>query len=137
MAFKVTEGYKNVIYSGDARHKLKILFNGVEFENADVFCEGLTVSSRIIPNGANRFSLDNFIAKEAELILHDLESLTIQSPVEISIGTLVDEEYEYVPIGIFNIQDAPTTDNGKTTIKLRDNAVKFDFNYDLYTFSKN
>ena len=129
MAFKTSEKYKSVIYSGDCRHKLKLLFNGVELEDADVYCESLKVTSRILPNGSTRFSLDNFIAKEAEIILHDIDTTIIQSPVNISIGTLVDGTYEYVPIGLFVVQDLPTTDKNKTTIKLRDYAVKFDFGY--------
>lgn len=129
MAFKTSEKYKSVIYSGDCRHKLKLLFNGVELEDADVYCESLKVTSRILANGSTRFSLDNFIAKEAELILHDIDTTKIQSPVNISIGTLVDGTYEYVPIGLFVVQDLPTTDKNKTTIKLRDYAVKFDFGY--------
>lgn len=129
MAFKTSEKYKSVIYSGDCRHKLKLLFNGVELADADVYCESLKVTSRIIPNGSTRFSLDNFVAKEAELVLHDIETTIIQSPVNISIGTLVDGTYEYVPIGLFVVQDLPTTDKNKTTIKLRDYAVKFDFGY--------
>ncbi len=129
MAFKTSEKYKSVIYSGDAKHKLKLLFNGVELADADVYCESLKVTSRIIPNGSTRFSLDNFIAKEAEIILHDIDTTIIQSPVNISIGTLVDGTYEYVPIGLFVVQDLPTTDKNKTTIKLRDYAVKFDFGY--------
>lgn len=129
MAFKTSEKYKSVIYSGDCRHKLKLLFNGVELADADVYCESLKVTSRILPNGSTRFSLDNFIAKEAEIILHDIDTTIIQSPVNISIGTLVDGTYEYVPIGLFVVQDLPTTDKNKTTIKLRDYAVKFDFGY--------
>ena len=129
MAFKTSEKYKSVIYSGDCRHKLKLLFNGVELTDADVYCESLKVTSRIIPNGSTRFSLDNFVAKEAELVLHDIDTTIIQSPVNISIGTLVDGTYEYVPIGLFVVQDLPTTDKNKTTIKLRDYAVKFDFGY--------
>lgn len=121
--------YESVIYSGDARHKLKILFNNVELEDADRYCEKLTKKGRIIPNGAKSFSLNNFVSTEIELILHDIDTSIIQDQVNISLGTLVNNTYEYVPIGIFNIQDTPTTDKNKTTIKLRDNAVKFDFNY--------
>lgn len=129
MAYITSDRYKEVIYSQDCRHKLKIWFNEIEFENADIYCEKLTVTSRIIPNGSKVFMLENFVSKEATLILHDMDLSLIKDQVKISIGTLVDNEYEYVPIGIFNIQDKPTTDNGKTTIKLRDNSVKFDFNY--------
>lgn len=129
MAYITSDRYKEVIYSQDCRHKLKIWFNNIELEDADIYCEKLTVSSRIIPNGSKVFMLENFISKEATLVLHEVDLSTIKDQVKISIGTLVDNEYEYVPIGIFNIQDKPTTDNGKTTIKLRDNSVKFDFGY--------
>ncbi len=129
MAYIVSDRYKQVIYSGDARNKLKLLFNNVELEEADRYCERMTVKSRIVPNGAKIFSLNNFISKEAELILHDIDTSIIQDQVSISIGTLVGNNYEYVPIGIFNIENQPTSDKNKTTIKLRDNSVKFDFNY--------
>ena len=121
--------YENVIYSQQAEHKLKLFFNNVELQDADTYCEKFTVKPRIVPNGAKSFSLNNFISKEAELILRDIDTSIIQDQVNISIGTLVNNTYEYVPIGIFNIQDQPTTDKNKTTIKLRDNSVKFDFNY--------
>lgn len=130
MAYITTNEYKQVIYSGDARHKIKVIFNGVELEDADRYCEKLTRKARIIPNdGSKRFSIDNFMSQELELILHKVDSSIIQDQVEISIGTLVDNDYEYVPLGIFNIQDTPITDKDKITIKLRDNRVKFDFGY--------
>ena len=121
--------YENTLYSQDTKHKLKILFNNVELQNADRYCEKLTIKSRIIPNGAKFFSLNNFISKEVELILHDINTNIIQDNVSISIGTLVNNIYEYVPIGIFNIQDKPTNDKNKITIKLRDFSTRFDFNY--------
>ena len=127
--YAVSSAYKEVIYSQDCRHKLKLWFNNVELENADIYCEKLTISSRLIPNGSKVFMLENFISKEATLILRDIDLSILQDQVKISIGTLVNNEYEYVPIGIFNIQDKPTTDKNKTTIKLRDNSVKFDFYY--------
>lgn len=133
MAYITSNDYKNVIYSGDARHKVKIWFNGVELQDADRYCEKITRQARILPNdGAKRFSIDYFIAQEIELILHKIDTSIIQDQVEISLGTLVDSEnntYEYVPLGIFNIQDTPKTDKDKVTIKLMDNRVKFDFGY--------
>lgn len=130
MAYNTSSEYKQVIYSGDARHKIKIIFNGNELLDADRYCEKLTRTARIIPNdGSKRLSLDNFMSQELELILHDVDASLIEDQVEISIGTLVNNEYEYVPLGIFNIQDVPKTDKNKITIKLRDNRVKFDFPY--------
>lgn len=130
MAFNVSNNYKRIIYSQDDDNDIKIWFNNVELANAGYLTEKLEGTFRVLANdGKKRFSLDNFVAKELTLTIHDVNLNTIQDQVKISIGTLVNNEYEYVPIGIFNIQDTPTTNNGTTTIKLRDNRVKFEFEY--------
>lgn len=124
--------YLDIIYSQDETNRIRIWFNDIELENADEYCESLKGTNRILPNNGKKiFTLDNFISKEYELVLRDLPAgTTIEDQVRISIGTLVGENtYEDVPIGIFNIQDTPITDQNKVTIKLRDNRVKFDFNY--------
>ena len=133
MAYITSEEYQTQIYKQSNDHKIKILFNDIELENANILTEKLTVKSRILPNGSKTLSLSNFVSKEATLILHDIDVNEIKDPVSISIGTLVGNEYEYVPIGIFNIQDVPTTDGNKTTLKLRDNSIKFDFTYNALT----
>lgn len=132
MAYITSNDYEKVIYSGESENnRIRIWFNDVELEDADYYCEKLTVSSRILPNDASkRFSLDNFVSKELTLILHNVDLTTIVDKVKISLGTLVNGEYEDIPLGIFNIQNTPTTDKDKTTITLRDNSVLFDFNYD-------
>ena len=122
--------YKNIVYNQETNNKIKVLFNNVELEDADEYCESFEVVSRVIPNGSKTFMLENLVSQEATLVLHNIDTSIIQDQVSISIGTLVSENtYEYVPIGIYNLQEIPTTDNGKTTIKLRDNSVKLDFNY--------
>lgn len=129
MAYITSEQYRDAVFNEDAKHQLKVIFNGVELEDADNYCEKFTLKSRILSNSSKLFSLDNFVSDEAQLILHDVDLEQVVGPVDIQIGTLVGDTYEFVPIGIFNIQDLPTTDKNKTTIKLRDNSVKFDFNY--------
>lgn len=125
--------YCDLIYSQDDRNDLKIWFNDVELENAPIKCEMITRKSRILPDdGSKRFSLDNFISTSLEVILHNVDLENIVDQVKISIGTLIDSTnntYQYIPLGVFNIQDTPTNDNGKITLKLRDNRVKFDFGY--------
>lgn len=125
--------YDQIIYSGDARYKIKITFNETELENADIHLEKMVRSSRVLPDDASkRFTLDNFIAQTIQLTLHDIDTSTIQEPINISLGVLVDSDneiYEYVPLGVFNIQEKPTTDKGVTTLKLIDNRVKFDTPY--------
>lgn len=126
--------YKEIIYSEDDKNRIRIWFNNVELLDADEYCEGFNGINRILPNdGSKRFTLENFVAKEYELALRDLPlNVVIEDQVKISIGTVVDEEndiYEDVPIGIFNIQNEPVSDNGRIILKLRDNRVKFDFYY--------
>lgn len=126
--------YNEIIYSQDDKNRIRIWFNNVELNDAGEYCESLSGTNRILPNdGGKRFSLDNFVAKEYTLTLRDLpNNVVIEDQVRISIGTLVDSAnniYEDVPIGIFNIQGTPTTDQKKVNIKLRDNRVKFDFDY--------
>ena len=135
MAYTVSNNYKTTIYSQDDINQLKLLFNSVELSDADEYCESINITSSIFTkDGNNVISLGNFISKEAEITLHNIPSnFTIASPVEIQIGTLVGNSYEYVPMGIFNIQEEPTNDGGRLTLKLRDNRVKFDFNYDAST----
>lgn len=125
--------YTEIIYSQDDRNKARIWFNGTELEDFGYKCEKITKTTRIMPNdGKKVLTLSNYVATELEVILHDVDIEDLVDQVEISIGTLVDEQndtYEYVPFGIFNIQDTPIMNNDKITLKLRDNRVKFDFNY--------
>ena len=44
MAYNVSDDYKKVIYSGSATHRLKLLFNGVEYENANIKTESVKVT---------------------------------------------------------------------------------------------
>lgn len=136
MAYNVSSKYEQIIYSQSEKNKIKILFNGVRLENAGEYCEKFSVKSKLFADDGNKvFRLNDFVAREAELILHNVPLTQIVSPITIQIGTLVgnnplvESDYEWIPMGIFNIQDNPTTDKDKITIKLRDNAVKFDFKY--------
>ena len=122
--------YQDVIYSQEDVNKCKLYFNDVELEDTDEYLEKITFIKRVLPeNGKKIFTLDNFIAEEVEMIIHDIDTNTIQDKVRIELGTLVNNTYEYVPMGIYNIQDTPTRNDNKITIKLRDNACLFDFNY--------
>ena len=124
--------YKTIIYSGNAYQRLRLWVNNVEIPNMDDYCEEISVSGRIFPNGSNTFNINDLISKEVEIVVRDLTPSLFDGEIKFSIGTLVDEEngiYEDVPMGIFNIQEKPTTDYDKTTITLRDNSVKLDVPY--------
>ena len=135
--------YDNILYSQEDVNKCKLYFNDIEIETltgkeADDLLEKITFKKRVLPeNGQKIFTLDNFIAEEVEIIIHDIDTSIIQDKVRIELGTLVNNTYEYVPMGVYNIQDTPTRSDDKTTIKLRDNAVLFDFNYNAYDLINN
>ena len=134
MAYSVSSGYLDKIYSQSEINDLKIWFDDTELQDASVKCEKITRKARILPDdGSKRFSLDNFISTNIEVILHNVDLEDIVDPVRISIGTLVGNDYEYVPLGIFNIQDKPEINGNKIVLKLRDNRVKFDFGYNAKT----
>ena len=130
--YTVSNAYKQAIYSGDARNKIKLYFNGVEYTTAGSKVEYVKRKSYILSQAEERFSLNNFISQELEIKIHDIDLSEIVEPIQVSIGTLVDENnntYEYVPLGIFNLSETPTTSDGVTTIKMRDYSTKFDVPY--------
>ena len=118
------------IYYGDRGYRLRISVNGVELDDVDEYCEGMTVKHSIIPNGSKVFSLNSLISKEVELTLHDLDLSIWYGKVNIALEIIIDDETtEYIPIGQFNIEDKPTNDKDKTTITLRDNSILLDKPY--------
>lgn len=125
------EQYNNAVYNEDAKHKLYIKVGNNVLEEPDNFCEKLTIKSLLLANGDKHFALENFISKEATLILHDYLIEDLTQDITIKIGTYINEQigYVYVPMGLFKIQDTPTNSKNKTTYKLRDKSVNFDFNY--------
>ena len=100
-------------------------------EDIDETLEKITIKSNIIDNSNKVFTLSNLIAKSIEIRVHDLDLSKVKDQIDLKIGTYINDEigYVYVPIGIFNLQETPTTSNGITTIKARDNSVKFDIGY--------
>ena len=125
------EQYNNAVYSQDARHKLYLKIGETVVEEPDNFCESMTLKNLLLDDGSKNFHLDNFVSKSIELILHDylLEDLTKE--IDIRLGTYINPTigYVYVPIGLYKIQDSPTTNKNKTTYKLRDRSINFDFGY--------
>lgn len=134
------EEYENQIYSGDSKHRLYIKHGDTTIgtngdNNASPFASKLTWERRLLKNGSEAFSLDNFVSQEIKLTLHDYEITNLSEELEIKIGTYIESigEYVYIPLGIYKIQDNPTTDSGMTTYTLRDRSVNFDFNYNAKT----
>lgn len=125
------EEYENQIYSGENKHRLYIKQGENILDNASPYASNLVWKRRLFPNGSRTFSIGDFVSQEIELALHDYQFASLTDDIEIKIGTYIDsvQDYVYVPLGVYKIQDNPTTDQNKTSYKLRDKSVNFDFNY--------
>ena len=134
------EQYEKQIYTGDSKHILYIkhgdIVIGTEAKDfASPFASSLTWTRRLLKHGSKAFSLNNFISQEITMELHDYVIENVRDDIEIKIGTYIEElkKYVFVPLGVYRIENAPTTNKGKTTYKLKDKSINFDFNYNAKT----
>ena len=81
-------------------------------------------SQRLFPD--DEFSLGSVTSQAIELKLYKTAVPEIISKVYIISG-ITEEE---VPIGYFNVDDISKDDDYTVTLKLLDNMIKFEFNYD-------
>lgn len=134
------EQYEKQIYTGDSKHILYIKHGDIVIGNeaeeyASPFASSLTWTRRLLKHGSKSFSLNNFISQEITMELHDYVIENVRDDIEIKIGTYIEElkKYVFVPLGVYRIENAPTTNKGKTTYKLKDKSINFDFNYNAKT----
>lgn len=118
--YNTSNSYKQKIY--DVQHLLKVFIDGNEVDKKYILdCK---YEQELFTN--NEFLLGSITAKSAELKLHKMAIPEIISKVEIKSGI----NGELIPIGIFNVDDIKKENDYTVTLKLIDNMVKFNFNYD-------
>ena len=128
MAYKVSKEYKNIIYSGGAVHKAILTINGIEIPNNQI--QSIEISDPLIDNQQKIFYLGQFASKQIIIKFKNIDGIPIEGNVELSIGTLINDEWEIVPIGKFLIET--NTEDYYTNNKLTclDYAVKMKSNCD-------
>lgn len=132
MAVITSQEYKEVIYTGGAEHDLKLWVNDVLQDNIQEQIEEISRNARVFPNGNDTFTINELITQEVEIILHDIPYNTLTTgQIKFSIGTYIEsqQDFEYVPMGIFNIAEVQDNENNKITLKLKDNSIKLDKPY--------
>lgn len=130
MAYSTSDNYKKVIYSGETINNLSFKYGDEYVEDSSPYISSLKLNNNLLKTTATTFNLDNFVSKTIILETHNYEVKDLNKEFYFELGTLVDNKYEYIPIGYFKIKDNPTTANGKTTYNLYDRSINFDFNYD-------
>ena len=128
MAYSVSEEYKNVIYSGGAKHKAKLTINGIEIPNSQI--ESIEISDPLIDIQQKIFYLGQFASKQLIIKFKNTDGIPIEGNVDLSILTMVNDSWEEVPIGKFLIET--NTEDYYTNNKLTclDYAVKMKTNCD-------
>lgn len=120
--YQTSDNYKTAIYGAKTRHLLRVYINDVEIDKKYIL--EYKSSQELFSNG--EFTLGAVCAQSAELKLYKTAVSEKINKVYITSG-IKDEE---IPIGYFNVDDISQNDDYTVTIKLLDNMIKFEFNYD-------
>lgn len=128
--------YEEQVYSGSNNHRLYIKYGDTIIgdeanEYASPFASSLKWTRRLLDNGSKTFNLDCFVSQEIELVLNDYVIQDITQEIDIKIGTYIEKlnKWVYIPLGKYLVQDNPTTNENRTTYKLKDKSKLFDFKY--------
>lgn len=120
--YQTSDNYKTKIYQPSTRHLLKVFINGSEVDKKYILdCK---TSHALFTN--DEFTLGSVTSKSGELKLYktvvpdNIESIYIVSGID----------GEEVPIGYFNADEISKDDDYTVTLKLLDNMIKFEVNYD-------
>lgn len=120
--YQTSDNYKLKIYEASTRHVLRVYINDIEIDTKYILdCRS---SQQLFNN--NEFALGSVTAQAVELKVY-------KSVVPDEINTVYIEsgiKDEIIPIGYFNVDGTSKEDDYTVTLKLIDNMVKFDFNYD-------
>lgn len=120
--YQTSDNYKSNIYEASTRHLLKIYINDAEIDKKYILdCKP---SQPLFSN--DEFTLGSITAQAIELKLYKTAVPSIINKVYIESGIAE----EPVPIGYFNVDDISKNDDYTITLKLIDNMIKFEFNYD-------
>lgn len=118
--YDTSDNYKAKIYN--TPHLLKVLINDVEIDSKYILdCKP---SNKLLTN--NEFELGSVISQSVDLQLYKTVVPDKINKVEIRSGITG----EIIPIGIFNVDEISKDDDYTVTLKLCDNMIKFEFQYD-------
>ena len=118
--YQTSDNYKSKIYN--VTHLLKIYINSIEIDSKYV----LDCKPSKKAFSSDEFTLGCVEAQSIDLKLYKSVVPETINKIEIKSGITG----EIVPVGIFNVDEISKDDDYTVTLKLRDNMIKFEFNYD-------
>ena len=118
--YNTSDNYKSKVYN--IKHLLKVYINDTEINSRYILdCKP---SRKAFSN--DEFALGSVEAQSIELKLYKSAVPVTINKIEIKSGITG----EIIPVGIFNVDEISKDDDYTVTLKLRDNMIKFEFNYD-------
>ena len=137
MAYQVSNSFRITIYNGDSDYDCKLFINGGRIPVEQI--SKITISSPIIDTTQETgqiFHIGTFISQSITIKFKNLDGipLTNNPTVYLEIGLKVGDEYEYIPIGHYIIDDLSENYQTKCEITCLDYAVKFKPNIDISQF---
>lgn len=125
--YQVSDNYKSKIYEASTKHLLKVYINGVKIEERYVkACK----PSFILFTG-NEFTLGSTVAIAMELQINKIAVPENIERVFVESGI----QDEVIPIGYFRLDEPMEVNKNVCTLKLIDDMVKFEANYDGSTLT--
>lgn len=120
--YQTSDNYKSKIYKASTRHLLRVYINDIEVDRKCILdCKP---SQQLFTN--EEFRLGSVTAKTVELKLYKTAVPDTINKIYITSGIIGEE----VPIGYFNVDKISKENDYIIKLKLLDNMIKFEFNYD-------
>lgn len=128
----VTQAFRNKEYSGSSIYNVKLTIKEKGEDKTPVEVPynqiaKIVISSPIIDTTSTLFYVGSFISQQITITFRNLDNLPIASgnEVELSIGTMIDDEMVYVPMGKYVIDELAEDYYTKCEITCLDYGVKF------------
>lgn len=123
----ITEEFRAKSYSGSSQYKAKLTIGDDLVPNSQI--SKIVISSPIINKNDKVFTLGSFVSQQITIKFRNLDNLYIKSGTEVKleIGQYIDsvQDYVYVPIGIYYIDDLGANYQKTCEITCLDKATFF------------
>lgn len=132
MAYNVSNDYRKVIYSGGAQHTAILKINNITIPTSQI--SKIEFDNPIFDKEAKMFYLGQFASNQTTIYFKNMNNIPIEGKINIQIGTKVNDEYEYVPMGeqIIDYNQDDYYNNNK--IVCLDDAINTKTNIDISSF---
>lgn len=121
----ITEEFRNKEYGGSSVYQCELKIGDTLVPISQI--SSIKISSPLIDTTSETFYIGTFISQQLTIKFKNLDNLPIASgvKVELKIGTMIDEEMVYVPIGVYLIDDLSENYQTSCEITCLDYGVKF------------